>query len=76
MLLAKRHVTEQQLKNWRNLPVASYEGAICNVFEDKFLKARVVWKDAELRSLFGLTDDQFGLYREFRAGIDRSLAQR
>lgn len=36
-------------------------------------KAGIVWTDAELKSQFKLTDDQIGLYREFRAAIDASL---
>ncbi|HEU4622746.1 MAG TPA: PLxRFG domain-containing protein, partial [Burkholderiaceae bacterium] len=32
-----------------------------------------VWTDAELRSRFGATDAQIGMYREARAAIDQSL---
>lgn len=35
--------------------------------------AGVVWTDDELRSRFKATDRQIGLYREFRASVDRSL---
>lgn len=36
-------------------------------------KAGIVWTDAELKSKFGLSDKQIGLYREFRAATDKSL---
>lgn len=32
-----------------------------------------VWTDAELREKYGLNDRQIGLYREFRAAVDKSL---
>ena len=35
--------------------------------------AGVVWTDNELRSRYNLTDEQIGLYREFRAAVDKSL---
>jgi ADP-Ribosyltransferase in polyvalent proteins len=36
-------------------------------------RAGVVFTDAELQTLYGLTELQRGLYREFRASVDRSL---
>lgn len=35
--------------------------------------AGVVWRDDELRGMFGLSDEQIKLYREFRRSINRSL---
>jgi hypothetical protein len=35
--------------------------------------AGIVWDASELRSMFGLTEPQIGLYREFRAAVDESL---
>lgn len=35
--------------------------------------AGIVWQASELRSMFGLTEPQIGLYREFRAATDESL---
>ena len=40
---------------------------------DDVQKAGVVFTDSELRKMFGLSDRQIGLYREFRAAVDASL---
>jgi hypothetical protein len=40
---------------------------------DAVESAGVVFTDAELASVYGLTEKQRGLYREFRASVDRSL---
>ncbi|GER16668.1 PLxRFG domain-containing protein [Variovorax boronicumulans] len=85
LLLSRRFVTEQQLKNWQGLPIESYEGAIDNAFNEHFLKPGIVFRPAELKSLFNLTgerdpstrlyDGQIGLYHEFRDAIDKSVSQ-
>lgn len=73
MLLEAQAVTEKELKRLQALNIDSYEGFINNRFEQEFLSAGIVWKDAELRDLFKLTPEQIGLYREARAAIDKSL---
>jgi N12 class adenine-specific DNA methylase len=73
MLLRKRLVTEGQLKRWQASALDIYDGAVNNRFNEAFLTPGVVWTDAELRSLFSLTDGQIALYREFRAATDKSL---
>ena len=73
MLLRNGRVTEDQLKRWQASTLDIYEGAVRNRFEDEFLKPGVVWSDAELKTLFKLEPAQIGLYREFRAAIDKSL---
>lgn len=72
-MLRDGKVGSDELKRWQNLPIDSYEGAIRNRYEREYLTAGVVWRDAELRSMFGLNDKQIGLYREFRAATDKSL---
>lgn len=37
-------------------------------------KAGIVWTERELRDRFKLNDKQVGLYREFRAAVDKSLS--
>ena len=60
-------------KMWLGLPVDQYEKNINTSYEGAFLQPGIVWKDAELRSLFNLSDKQIELYREFRRATDRSL---
>ena len=73
MLLRKNVVSEAQLKAWKASKIDVYSGAVRNRFESTFLKAGVRWTDAELKSIFKLTDEQVGLYKEFRAATDTSL---
>lgn len=83
MLLRKRLVTPEQLQRWQASMIDVYEGAVRNRFDAEFLKAGVVFSDAELRQHFNLTGstdpktgkgtEQIGLYREFRAAVDQSL---
>lgn len=72
-LLQAGKVTEAELKRWQALPIDSYQGAVRNRFREAFLKPGVVWTDDELRSMFKLNGKQIGLYKEFRAAVDRSL---
>lgn len=45
-----------------------------NVVEtDDVQKAGVVFTDAELKSMFKLSDEQIGLYRQFRKSVDQSV---
>ncbi|MBO7411039.1 MAG: PLxRFG domain-containing protein, partial [Ottowia sp.] len=50
-----------------------YARTVNERFEREVLQAGVVFTDAELRSEFGLNDQQISLYREARAAIDSSL---
>jgi hypothetical protein len=68
------HVSEQVLKMWQGLPADQFDAIINGKYERDMLKAGVVWTDDELRSMFKATDEQIGLYREFRAATDESLS--
>jgi N12 class adenine-specific DNA methylase len=72
-LLRNGMLDERMLKAWQGMPLESYEKAINTRFESRMLQPGVAWTDAELRSMFNLTDDQRALYREFREATDRSL---
>ncbi len=48
-------------------------GRPVRVADDEADSAGIVWHDSELRSMFGLTDQQIRLYREFRAATNRSV---
>lgn len=73
LLLRKKLVTADQLKRWQASPLDIYEGAVRNRFDAEFAAPGVVWSDAELGSMFSLNVSQIGLYREFRAAVDKSL---
>jgi N12 class adenine-specific DNA methylase/tRNA1(Val) A37 N6-methylase TrmN6 len=73
ILLQKGIIDDAQHRSWLNSPLNLYEATINVRFKATQLKAGVVWSDAELRRLFNLNDAQIGLYREFRAAIDKSL---
>ena len=66
-------VTEAELKSWQATPLDIYDGAVRNRYEQKLLRAGVVFSDRELRDVLKLTPKQIGLYREFRAATDQSL---
>ena len=72
-LLRGNHISDGVLRMWRGLPIDQYEAMIASKFERDMLKAGIVFTDAELKSLFKLTDAQIPLYREFRAATDKSL---
>jgi len=72
-LLRNGQIDERMLKAWQGMPLESYEKAINTRFESRMLQPGVVWTDAELRSMFKLSDDQIALYHEFRETTDRSL---
>jgi len=48
-------------------------GRAVKVKDSEDAKAGVKWEDHELRDIFNLNDKQIGLYKEFRAAIDKSL---
>lgn len=72
-LLRGDHISQQVLKMLQGLPVDQFETIINGKYERDMLKAGVVWTDAELKSIFNLTDKQIPLYREFRKATDKSL---
>ncbi len=72
-LLRNGMLDERMLKAWQGMPLESYEKAVASRYESRMLQPGVVWSDAELRSMFQLTDDQVALYREFREATNRSL---
>lgn len=61
------------LRMWQGLPIEQYETMINGKYEREMFKAGVVWSDAELKSMFNLSEKQVGLYKEFRAATDKSL---
>ncbi|WP_120967051.1 phosphoribosyltransferase [Comamonas sp. lk] len=73
MLLKHGKIDAGLLAMWQGLPMAQFEKLIDSRFESKFLKAGIVWSDAELQSMFGANANQISLYREARAAIDRSI---
>jgi hypothetical protein len=73
ILVAQDKVAPGMVKAWRALGEERFAKMIDSRYETAMLKAGIVWSDAELRSIFNLTDDQISLYREFRAATDRSL---
>lgn len=72
-LLRNNQIDANMLKAWKGMPLESYEKEITSRYESRMLQPGVVWSDSELQSMFGLTDQQIGLYKEFRAATDRSL---
>lgn len=83
-MLRRGVITEQVLRMWRGLPLEQYEANIETRYQNQVLRAGVVWSVDELRSQFKLTGQfneatqkwtgQIGLYKEFRAAVDKSLA--
>lgn len=73
LLLRAGRLDDRVLKMWRGMPVAMYESNINARFESQMLKAGVVWTDSELKDIFKANDRQISLYREARAGIDKSI---
>ncbi len=75
-LLRDGQATQGELNSWNALPLPSYEGAVRNRYAQAYLDSPgVVFNDAELRSLYKLSDAQIKQYREFRAAVDTSLDQ-
>ncbi len=73
MLLKHGKIDAGVLAMWQGLPVAQFEKLINSRFENKMLKAGIVWTDTELQAQFGTDANQISLYREARAAIDRSI---
>lgn len=75
MLLRKGFVTADQLKRWKESKLDVFEGAVNNRFKKHFESPGIVWKDAELRSIFKLDDAGVQAYRDLRASADTSIAR-
>lgn len=73
MLVASGRLEPGVMRMWQGLPLEQFENLINSRFESQMLKAGVVWKAAELKSMFGLNDQQVSLYEEARKAIDRSI---
>jgi hypothetical protein len=61
------------LKMWQGLPLDQYEANVESRYASQLLRPGIVFTPDELRSIFKLTQAQAGLYKEFRASVDRSL---
>jgi hypothetical protein len=75
-LLRRDMVDPRVLRMWQGLPMDQYESIIETKYAKEALKAGIVWKDSELKSMFGLTEGEDGtisLYREARRAINKSL---
>lgn len=72
-LLVQGRISEGVLRMWQGMALDAYTKAVNGKYEAEFVKAGIVWKPQELRELFGLTGEQIGLYKEFRAATDESL---
>ena len=73
LLLRAGRLDPNVLRMWQGLPLDQFDNIINSRFESKMLKPGVVWSDKELVDIFGANPNQISLYREARAGIDRSL---
>lgn len=73
LLLRAGRLDPNVLRMWQGLPLEQFDNIINSRFDSKMLKPGVVWSDKELVDIFGAKPNQISLYREARAGIDRSL---
>jgi len=72
-LIATKELTAPQARAWQGLPLAQYEKLVTDAFKNKVLKPGIRWTDAELRSMFKLSDGQLSLFKEARSTIDASI---
>lgn len=72
MLRDANRITPAQLQQLATLNNIQANRFINGIIDDE-VNAGLVWTDAELQSKFDLSDEQIGLYREFRATTDNSL---
>lgn len=72
-LIATKELSAAQARAWQGLPLAQYEKLVTDAFQSKVLKPGIRWSDAELRSMFKLTDGQLSLFKEARSTIDASI---
>jgi len=84
LLMRHGRLDPKVLRMWQGLPIDQFETMVASKYEKELLRPGVVWKDAELKSMFKLTGErdpktgkatgQIGLYDEFRAAIGKSLS--
>jgi len=72
-LIATKELSAPQARAWQGLPLAQYEKLVTDAFKNKVLKPGIRWTDAELRSMFKLSDGQLSLFKEARSTIDASI---
>lgn len=81
-LLRKDMATAALIKMWEKTSPASFVDKVDDLYNNRLLKAGIVWTPDELRERFGLSgaattdgawSGQIGLYQEFRSAVDRSL---
>lgn len=72
-LLRSQKLQRGVLKMWQGMSPENLQKRVDSFYDKHWLKAGVVWNDSELKQMFGLNDKQVGLYKEYRAAIDRSL---
>tara|TARA_R110002051_G_scaffold28421_1_gene67568 strand:- start:6085 stop:16080 length:9996 start_codon:yes stop_codon:yes gene_type:complete len=72
MLKDANRITPAQLQELATLNNIQANRFINGIIDEE-VNAGLVWTDNELRSKFDLSDEQIGLYREFRAATDNSL---
>lgn len=72
-LLRSKKLQRGVLKMWQGMSPENLQKRVDSFYDKHLLKAGVVWNDSELKQMFGLNDKQVGLYKEYRAAIDRSL---
>ncbi len=72
-LIATKELSVAQARAWQGLQLAQYEKYVTDAFKNKVLKPGIRWTDAELRSMFKLTDSQLSLFKEARSTIDASI---
>ncbi len=74
-MLRAGKIPEGVLKMWRGMSLDQYQQTVTTAYKNRMLAPGIVWTDEELKSQFGLGKAQIGLYREFRAAVDKSITQ-
>jgi hypothetical protein len=72
-LMRYKKISPNVLKMWQGMPIEEYESLVGSKYEKEMLPAGVVFTPDELRKQFGMTEEQIGLYQEFRKATNRSL---
>ncbi|MFG0381114.1 PLxRFG domain-containing protein [Pseudomonas sp. zbq_18] len=73
ILVKQGKLSASMLAAWRGQGAEQFAKMVDSRYETQSLKPGIVWTDAELRSMWHLTDGQIELYREFRDATNRSL---
>ena len=72
-LLRGGHLSAKVLKMWQGQEVDAFEKLVSGKYERDVLVPGIVFTDAELKSIYGLTPKQIDLYKQFRSATDKSL---